>query len=515
MYRTRNRKLALTIRISLFLIILSTFTLISSVSNIYKNGNNKEEVDYESESNIGSGRHLLALVEDVNCTPPAIDEFPSDGLTREQRQKGWVLIHVFLSCYAFVLLAIVCDDFFVPAIKKLCDGLHLTEDVAGATFMAIASSSPELFINSVGTFVTQGDIGVGTIVGSAVFNILAVPACCGLIANMVLQLDWWPITRDSLMYGIAVVMLIGILQDGKVYIYEAAMLVGAYIFYITSICFNKPISNTFNRLARRCKRNRNYTAVMSETKPLLAKVEKNGTCPISVEYGNILDTELTLKDCEELDEPLNVWDWPENKSVGKKLWWIGTWPICFVLSITIPDCRKHPRLYVVTFLMCIVYIGTTSYLVAWLITTIGDTINIPDSVMGLTFLAAGTSVPEAVSSVIVTNLGHGAMGLSSSIGSNTFDILLCLGVPWLIKTSFYPKDPNENSITINSSGITYSAVSLLSTLILLYLSFLINKFKLDWKIGLTCLLMYMCFLTFASLVELNVFFQVNLPTCDR
>lgn len=51
--------------------------------------------------------------------------------------------------------------------------------------MAAASSSPELFINIVGTFVTEGDLGVGTIVGSAVFNILAVPACCGLFANQV------------------------------------------------------------------------------------------------------------------------------------------------------------------------------------------------------------------------------------------------------------------------------------------------------------------------------------------
>lgn len=51
--------------------------------------------------------------------------------------------------------------------------------------MAAASSSPELFINVVGTFVTEGDLGVGTIVGSAVFNILAVPACCGLFANQV------------------------------------------------------------------------------------------------------------------------------------------------------------------------------------------------------------------------------------------------------------------------------------------------------------------------------------------
>lgn len=108
--------------------------------------------------------------------------------------------------------------------------------------------------------------------------------------------------------------------------------------------------------------------------------------------------------------------------------------------------------------MCIVWIGSLSYVVAWMITIIGDTLKIPDSVMGITFLAAGTSVPEAVSSVIVAkqgnilefiNLhlfkikhilltGHGSMGISNSIGSNTFDILLCLGLPWFIKATFMP-----------------------------------------------------------------------------
>lgn len=58
-------------------------------------------------------------------------------------------------------------------------------DIAGATFMAAASSSPELFINCIGTFVTEGDLGVGAIVGSAVFNVLAVPACCALVAGRV------------------------------------------------------------------------------------------------------------------------------------------------------------------------------------------------------------------------------------------------------------------------------------------------------------------------------------------
>lgn len=65
----------------------------------------------------------------------------------------------------------------------------MSNDVAGATFMAAATSAPELFVNVIGTFITEGDIGVGTIVGSAVFNILAVAACCGIGAGMVCHLQ--------------------------------------------------------------------------------------------------------------------------------------------------------------------------------------------------------------------------------------------------------------------------------------------------------------------------------------
>lgn len=88
-------------------------------------------------------------------------------------------------------------------------------------------------------------------------------------------------------------------------------------------------------------------------------------------------------------------------------------------------------------------------LIGWIVffSQTGDTANVPDSVMGLTFLAAGTSLPEAVSSVIVTNQGHGAMGISSSISSNTFDILLCLGIPWFLKSYYVPDVPGENWVS--------------------------------------------------------------------
>lgn len=55
-----------------------------------------------------------------NCTRAAILEFPPDGFTRNERRHGWVALHILLSCYCFWLLAIVCDDYFVPAMESMC-----------------------------------------------------------------------------------------------------------------------------------------------------------------------------------------------------------------------------------------------------------------------------------------------------------------------------------------------------------------------------------------------------------
>lgn len=531
--KNRRVKIALVLKV-LFVLSLSAISLINS---IFTESGNENGVVHKSRPR----RHLLQILQDQvevfepvdngiifeptpetttefvdtietqhwfpgrNCTPAAIFEFPSDGFTREDRRHGWIVVHLLIACYCFWLLAIVCDDYFVPAIELMCKKLQVKEDVAGATFMAAASSSPELFINCVGTFVTKGDIGVGAVVGSAVFNILAVPAVCGLFGGQVVQLKWWPVTRDSMMYGIAVIGLITVLSDGKVMWYEALILVSAYIFYISAMYCNDSINRCMSRTLRRKSCVRPYTEV-TEISPLLSTgengangVAKNGHCESVASDDSFEDYELATTPWDRRDE--------------NTLAYICRWPITFFLWATIPDCRRYPKLRILTFFACIFWIGITSYFVAFLITVVGDTIDIPDSVMGLTFLAAGTSVPEAVSSIIVTNQGHGEMGISNSIGSNTFDILLCLGLPWLIKSLALPAVPGNQWVALNSSGLTYSAISLLSTLCGLYLAFWLNRFKLDWKVGLTCLSMYIAFLAVSSLIELNVFFQVNLPTC--
>lgn len=55
-----------------------------------------------------------------------------------------------------------------------------------------------------------------------------------------------------------------------------------------------------------------------------------------------------------------------------------------------------------------------------------------EQIMGLTFLAAGTSIPDLITSVIVARKGLGDMAVSSSVGSNIFDVCVGLPVPWLL-----------------------------------------------------------------------------------
>lgn len=76
---------------------------------------------------------------------------------------------------------------------------------------------------------------------------------------------------------------------------------------------------------------------------------------------------------------------------------------------------------------------------------IGHTIGIPSVIMGLTLLAAGTSVPDLLTSVIVARMGEGDMALSSSIGSNIFDILVGLPLPWICYSAI-----NSTAITVSS-----------------------------------------------------------------
>lgn len=69
--------------------------------------------------------YIFSSAGGINCTQPAIDDFPRDFFTEHQRQSGAVVLHAICSLYLFLALAVVCDKYFVPAVEKICTGKTL------------------------------------------------------------------------------------------------------------------------------------------------------------------------------------------------------------------------------------------------------------------------------------------------------------------------------------------------------------------------------------------------------
>ena len=94
-----------------------------------------------------------------------------------------LLVYFILLLLSFYLLAKVCDDYFVESLDEIAKKLKLSSDAAGATLMAVGSSAPELFVAIIAV-IRPGDheqIGMGTIVGSAMFNLVVITGVVGLI----------------------------------------------------------------------------------------------------------------------------------------------------------------------------------------------------------------------------------------------------------------------------------------------------------------------------------------------
>ena len=434
----------------------------------------------------------LSLVANENCKirackPPRIEDFPPDLFTQEQRYYGGVAFHFLICLHIFCALTVVCDDYFVSSLTRITKCLKLKPDVAGATFMAVGSSAPTLFISIISTFFTEGDIGLGTIVGSTIFNTLFIIALCGIGAGLTMYLNWYPIFRDSIMYILSVLILMFSLYDRKIHWYESVALFVAYTLYIIVMYFNDSLEE--------------WAQEMKEK--ITKRKEERESKRIEIEYQEVQDKNESTENPHEYEETENRLKLPKG-SVFSKAMWIFTLPSIVLLFFTIPDCRKKKwqKFYLLTFTSSAIWMGGLSYVLVWMVSLVGYTYNIPECVLGMTFLAAGSSLPDAIASLVVAKLGRGDMAVSNCIGSNVFD-MLCLGITWLIKTTVI--SPNT-AVYIQSENIFFTSGILIASILCTILLIVLNKWKLDEKLGVIFLVMYLLFLGIATFIEV-------LPCC--
>lgn len=70
------------------------------------------------------------------------------------------------------------------------------------------------------------------------FNIFIIIALSAILSGTPLYLDWRPLIRDSVVYGLSIALFIGFSWDGKLEWYEMLVLLLVYAVYIVVMKFN-------------------------------------------------------------------------------------------------------------------------------------------------------------------------------------------------------------------------------------------------------------------------------------
>merc|ERR1719193_1886307 len=189
---------------------------------------------------------LFGLLSVTDATDTSFNESGGNFFLEDECEPLIMIIpYIAIVLWTFSALAVVVDEHFVPLLEVIADGFGMSNDEAGATLMAAGGSAPELFTNFIGTW-RGSDIGFGTIVGSAVFNILFVIAACAMVSTKPLELTAWPLVRDSSYYTfglITVFLLFAVNTEQKIQSWESILLLLLYGFYVFLIMMNGRIYN--------------------------------------------------------------------------------------------------------------------------------------------------------------------------------------------------------------------------------------------------------------------------------
>uniref|UniRef100_A0A182Q635 Sodium/calcium exchanger membrane region domain-containing protein n=1 Tax=Anopheles farauti TaxID=69004 RepID=A0A182Q635_9DIPT len=463
----------------------------------------------------------------------SMDDLPDDIFTQEQRMQGAIVLHFVGAIYFFTMVAYICSEYFLPSVECICEDLNLTQDVAAATFMAVASTMPEFFTNTISTFIADSDMGLGTVMGSLLFNTLGVAGLAGLATKAPVQLDWWPLTRDSIVFSIHIALLIGFAWDGRIYWYEAMVFFILFFVYFVLMFQNKRLMkfakkyievkwNLCARVIRNIEEDERIAAEAQAqqeiaTIPNLARKTLDKpqfrASTASILSEQMAETkmkmgELQLTARHVVEDPgeypdMTLWK-ISSETWYRAVWWWYSWPLRFITYFTIPSPTTMRRWYPLTFIMCIIYLAGCAFMTFWLLSIIGYTFDIPESVMGLTFLAFGGCMPEAVSAVLVIRSGSGAMGVSNAMGANSLAIVFSLGLPWFIRTLADGGSGENAYLVIASYGMQYSIIMLLGAVAWLYVVIYIAVYKLRKSVGAILFIGYGIIVAFMILNELDV-----------
>lgn len=338
-------------------------------------------------------------------------------------------------------------------IWRACDGFesasdylgrNMSEGVRGATINAIGSSIPELLTAFIAllyfTDKSGFAFGIGTTAGSAVFNSAIIPAMVigtvllGKVAKDGIEVSKKVVLRDGISLIMAEFVLIVLLGTGTLGLKEGAVLVLMYAVYVCILLLS---------------------SMSSDEEPEPYEDEPSLSCS---RFGSLLKLDL-----QGALFPMYL-----TKGVGG-------------MSTLVARSMTGTRAGILL-ASAITVIGGACWLLVECCYRIGDGMGIQSYFVAVILAAAATSVPDTILSIKDAQKGNYNDAISNALGSNIFDICMCLGLPVIVFSLM-----TGQSITLggaNDASIAELRVLLLIITVVIFVLFLVGKKMNLFKAGI-------------------------------
>ena len=129
-------------------------------------------------------------------------------------------------------------------------------------------------------------------------------------------------------------------------------------------------------------------------------------------------------------------------------------------------------------------------------TIIAQKLGVPETVIALTFVALGTSLPELITTITSLKKGHASLGIGNVIGANVFNLVLVSGMAVTIA----PFDVPVGKLLLGQNASLVLDIPLMLLVMLLLTVPALTKKRLSRWQGITLLCIYAAFCTFQFFV---------------
>lgn len=332
-----------------------------------------------------------------------------------------------LSLLLWTVVAIVAtailwkgSDWLEVSSEKLSVYYELPDIVQGAIVVAIGSSFPELATVVLSTLLHgEFDLGVAAIVGSAIFNILVIPAVAGLASDKPLE------SNRDLVY-----------KEAQFYIISVAVLIITFSF----AAIFQPVSDGDGIILGEMSRT---LALM----PLLLYFFY-----IFIQYQDTIEYEPNVE--TDHIKPLKQWGLL-----------VGSLAVILVGVELLVQSAIH----------------------------FGEILGTPSFLWGISVVAAGTSIPDMFVSIKKARKGDAITSLANVLGSNIFDLLVCIPIGVLIAGA-----------TVINFSVAAPLMGALTLGTLMLFSFMRTQMILDRNECIALLVLYVIFLLWMGLENFGV-----------